>query len=86
MKEHTDLWSGPFKGTHITGQIRRIHMLGTNYMIVDFDVTVSGVRQVPAGGPVNSAGVLRNHLKHILERRHGAWKVLSAQNTFISSD
>ena len=54
-------------------------------MIVDFDVEVSGVRELPPGSPANANGVLRNHLKHIMEKRGGAWKVLSAQNTFIAA-
>jgi hypothetical protein len=37
-------------------------------MIVDFDLELSG----------NPGG---NHLKHILEKRNGTWKILSAQNT-----
>ena len=28
--------------------------------------------------------VIKTHLKHILEKRNGQWKVLSAQNTFIA--
>ena len=59
-------------------------MLGTNYMMVDFDVEVSNVRELPPGSPVDSDRVLRNHLKHILEKRNGKWKIIAAQNTFIA--
>ena len=86
VKEHVDLWAGPFNGSRIAGVVRRIRMLGTNYMAVDCDVTLSGVRQLPPGSPPNSNGVLRNHLKHILEKRHGVWKVIEAQNTFIAAE
>jgi uncharacterized protein (TIGR02246 family) len=34
---------------------------------------------------VDFNNVLRTHLKHILEKRNGQWKVLSAQNTFIAA-
>ena len=83
VREHVDLWAGMFKGSRVTGKVRRIQMLGTNHMMVDFDVEVSGIRQPPPGSPPN-AKVLKNHLKHILARRNGVWKVLSAQNTFIA--
>ena len=84
VQEHIDLWAGIFKGSHISGKVRRILMLGSDFMMVDFDAELAGVRQLAPGSPVDAAGVLHNHLKHIMERRHGAWKVLAAQNTFIA--
>jgi uncharacterized protein (TIGR02246 family) len=84
VQEHVDLWGGIFKGSHIKGTVRRIRMLGPTFMMVDFDTELSGIRQLPPGSPADAAGVVRNHLKHILERRQGAWKVLAAQNTFIA--
>jgi uncharacterized protein (TIGR02246 family) len=83
QQEHVDLWAGPFKGSHMQGKIRRIRMLGTKYMIVDLDLELSGVKQLPHGSPAH-ATVLKNHLKHIMEKRGAVWKVLSAQNTFIA--
>jgi uncharacterized protein (TIGR02246 family) len=86
VQEHVNMWAGPFKGSHVTGRIRRIQQLGANYMIVDIDLEVSGVSQVPSGGPGGTTnGVLKNHLKHVMEKRHGVWKILSAQNTFIAA-
>ena len=84
-QEHVDLWGGIFKGSHITGKVRRIQMLGSNYMIVDFDLELSGIRQAPPGTPPGTK-VLRNHIKHVMEKRNGVWKVLSAQNTFIAAN
>jgi uncharacterized protein (TIGR02246 family) len=86
VKEHVEMWAGPFKGSRAEGKVRRIQKLGSNYMIVDFDVEVSGVGQPPPGSPPSVNGLLRNHLKHIMEKRDGVWKVLSAQNTFIVSN
>ncbi|HET7599646.1 MAG TPA: hypothetical protein VFK09_05115 [Gemmatimonadales bacterium] len=68
----------------MAGKVRRVRMLGSNFMMVDFDADLSGVRQLPPGSPTDAAGVLHNHLKHIMERRRGAWRVLAAQNTFIA--
>jgi uncharacterized protein (TIGR02246 family) len=84
VQEHIDLWGGIFKGSHLKGSVRRIRMLGPTFMMVDFDTELFGIRQLPPGSPADAAGVVRNHLKHILERREGAWKVLAAQNTFIA--
>jgi uncharacterized protein (TIGR02246 family) len=84
VQEHVDLWSGIFKGSHAVGRVRKIRMLGPNSMMVDFDVEVSNVGHLPPGSPMYSDGILRNHLKHILEKRIGQWKVIAAQNTFIA--
>jgi len=84
VQEHVDLWAGIFKGSHIAGKVRRLRMLGSNFMMVDFDVALSGAQQLPPGSPADAAGVLHNHLKHIMERRHGVWKVMAAQNTFVA--
>ncbi|HWG52702.1 MAG TPA: hypothetical protein VN677_05330 [Gemmatimonadaceae bacterium] len=59
-------------------------MLGANFMMVDFDAELAGVRRLPPGSPADAAGVLHNHLKHVMKRRHGVWKVLAAQNTLIA--
>jgi uncharacterized protein (TIGR02246 family) len=85
VQEHVNLWAGIFKGSRAAGKVHRIQRLGSNYMIVDFDVELSGVRQLPPGGPPIADGIVRNHLKHIMENRNGVWKVLSAQNTFIAA-
>jgi len=81
VRVHLDLWAGVLKGTHATGMVRKIQMLGANYMIVDIDLQVSGAHQFPPGTSPDANGVLRSHLKHVMERRNGLWKVLSAQNT-----
>jgi uncharacterized protein (TIGR02246 family) len=85
VQEHVDLWAGPFKGSHVIGKVRRIQMLGTNYMIVDFDVQLSGFTTAPPGAPLGTA-VLNAHLKHEMEKRDGAWKVLSVQNTIVAAN
>ena len=78
------MWAGPFKGSHIVGKVRRVQRLGAKYMVVDFDAEVSGVHQRPPGSPADA--VLHSHLKHVMEKRGGMWKVLSAQNTFFTQE
>jgi uncharacterized protein (TIGR02246 family) len=84
VQKHIDIWAGPFKGTRISGKVRRVQRLDANFMIVDFDAEVSGVRQLPPGGTPGANGNLCSHLKHVMEKRSGEWKVLSAQNTFAT--
>ena len=85
IQEHVDLWAGPFKGSHITGKVRRVQMLGVKYMIVDFDLQLSGFATAPPGAPPGRTA-LNSHLKHVMEKRNGAWKVLSAQNTMVAAN
>jgi uncharacterized protein (TIGR02246 family) len=84
VQEHVDIWAGILKGSRVSGTVRKIQMLGSNYMVVDLDLQVTGFRRPPPGSPPD-AKVLRNHLKHVMEKRNGVWKVLSAQNTFIAA-
>lgn len=85
VQEHVDLWAGIFKGSHITGKVRRIRMLGSKYMIVDLDLELSGIRDLPPGSPTGAQGVLRNHLKHVMEKRGRECKVLSAQTRSLQA-
>lgn len=82
-QEHVDLWEGPFKASRQAGQVRRIQMLGPDHMIVDIDLRLTGAKQAPPGGSLVD-GAIRSHLKHVMEKRNGVWKVISAQNTFVS--
>lgn len=86
VQEHVEMWAGAFKGSHIVGKIRRVQRLGPLYLLVDFDAEVSGVAQGPPGSSPGGDHVLRSHLKHVMEKRHGEWKVLSAQNTFAATN
>ena len=84
-REHVDLWAGIFKGSHVSAKVRRVRRLDPNHIIADFDTELSGVQKLPSGTQnQGSDNVVRTHLKHILEKRDGHWKVLSAQNTFIA--
>jgi uncharacterized protein (TIGR02246 family) len=81
---HVDLWAGNFKGSRISGRIRRIQRLGPDFLIVDVDLELANIQGLPPGGLADDAGVIRTHLKHILTKRDGVWRILSAQNTFIA--
>jgi uncharacterized protein (TIGR02246 family) len=81
---HVDGWSGPLKGSRVAGRIRRIQRLGPDFLIVDLDMALTIVQDYPSAGIADDAGVIRTHLKHVLAKRDGVWRILSAQNTFIT--
>ena len=84
-QEHVDLWAGIFKGSRMSATVRRVRRLDPNHIIVDFNTELSGIRQIPSGSQNQSSdNGIRTHLKHILEKRNGQWRVLAAQNTFIA--
>ena len=81
---HIDLWAGHFKDSHVGATVRKLRRLGPDHVLVDLDLTLQGAKVAPPGARIDSQGAIRTHLKHILERRNGVWRILSAQNTFIS--
>ena len=82
---HVDLWAAPFKGSRVTAIVRNVRRLGENSLLVDLDLILHGALAAPPGAVVDAQGSIRTHLKHILERREGVWRILSAQNTFDMS-
>lgn len=80
---HVDLWAGIFKGSRMAASVRRVRRLDPNHIIVDINTELSGAREFPPGSQNQRNNVIKAHLKHILEKRNGEWKVLSAQNTYI---
>lgn len=82
---HVDLWAEAFKGSEVTATVRGIRRLGATHLLVDLDLALRGARVAPPGAVVDAEGAIRTHLKHVLEKREGAWRILSAQNTFVMS-
>jgi uncharacterized protein (TIGR02246 family) len=85
VKEHVELWKGIFKATRQTATIRRTTVLCPDYIVVDFDARLSGFHALPPGANAPPGGVLVAHLKHIMQKRHGVWKILLAQNTLVAA-
>lgn len=83
VQMHRELWAGPFRASRVRGSVRRIRSLSATLMIADFDMELALAGSAPPGlaGP---DGIVRTHLKHVMERRRGEWKVVAAQNTFVS--
>jgi len=80
---HVDLWNTAFKGSNVRGTVRKTRRLGPTLMIADFDLELALPRGAPPGIPQTN-GVVKAHLKHVMEKRGSAWKVVAAQNTFYS--
>jgi uncharacterized protein (TIGR02246 family) len=83
---HLDLWDGIFKGSRIGGTIRTRRRLGPDALLVDLDLELSGAHECPPGIPADVHGVIRTHLKHILAQDQGVWRIMWAQNTFVTPD
>ena len=83
VQMHVDLWNTAFKGSTVKGVVRRTRQLSPTLMIADFDLDLKVVGPLPPSIP-NTNGVVKAHLKHVMEKRGAEWKVVAAQNTFFS--
>ncbi len=83
VQMHVDLWNTAFKGSVVKGTVRSTRRLSPTLMIADFDLDLKVVGDLPPTIPTTN-GVVKAHLKHVMERRGGEWKAIAAQNTFYS--
>jgi uncharacterized protein (TIGR02246 family) len=82
---HVHLWNGPARRTQVSAEVRRIRPIGTDAMVVDLDVIVAGFSVPPPGAAVHADGKVKAHLKHVVERRAGDWKIAASQNTLVAA-
>jgi uncharacterized protein (TIGR02246 family) len=78
---HVDLWRTAFKGSQVKGVVRNVRRLSPTLMIADLDLELALLN--PSGSK-EAGGVVKAHLKHVMEKRGGTWKVVAAQNTFYT--
>ncbi|HXM81240.1 MAG TPA: SgcJ/EcaC family oxidoreductase [Burkholderiales bacterium] len=78
---HIDLWHTAFKGSNVKGSVRKTRRLSPTLMIADFDLELALFKEAPSGG-AQPNGIVKAHLKHVMEKRGVSWKVVAAQNTF----
>jgi len=83
-QSHVALWSSIFKGSVVKGVVRRIVPLGKNFLLVDLDMEL---RRFAVAPPVadTAGGAMKARLKHLLEKRDGAWRIIAAQNTAVAA-
>jgi uncharacterized protein (TIGR02246 family) len=81
---HVDLWNTAFQGSRVAASVRKIRRLGREHLIVDLDLSLSGAKGLPPGAAADSQGIVHTHLKHVMERRGGVWRIVAAQNTFYT--
>jgi uncharacterized protein (TIGR02246 family) len=77
--------AGPFKGSHFTFVVRHLRCIGTDVVIADIDILVTGYQALPAGIMVSSPGELRTRMKYVYERRNETWRIIASQNTMVIS-
>ena len=81
---HVDLWNTAFQGSRVAASVRKIRRLGREHLIVDLDLSLSGAKGLPPGAAADRQGVVHTHLKHVMEKRGGVWRIVAAQNTFYT--
>lgn len=81
---HVALWRGPGRATLVAAEVRRIRPLSDTLMVADLDVAVTGFFPPPPGALQHPNGSVETHLKHVVEKRAGQWKILASQNTFVA--
>ena len=77
---HVELWQGPAHSSRVDARVRRVRPLAPNVRVIDLDVAVEGFAP-PGASP---AGKIEAHLKHVVEKRDGEWKIIASQNTFVA--
>lgn len=82
---HVDLWNGPARDSRVSTKVRRIRPIGTNAMVLDLEIVVSGFSPPPPGASVDQDGCVKARLKHVVEMRAGEWKIAASQNTFVAA-
>lgn len=82
---HVDLWNGPARNTQVSAKVRRVRPIGTEAMVVDLDVDVAGFFPLPPGAAVHADSKVKAHIKHVVEKRAGDWKIAASQNTFVAA-
>lgn len=81
---HFDLWKTALKGSVVGGRVRNTRRLSPSLLIVDFDLDLKVAGNLPPTFPASN-GVVKAHLKHVMEKRGVDWKAIAAQNTFYLS-
>jgi uncharacterized protein (TIGR02246 family) len=82
--QHAANLAGPFKGSHIEGQIRRITFLSGTAAVLDVDSQLTGFVSLPAGTVPTEPGVQRGRHKRVVVKRGGVWKMALMQITLIA--
>ena len=83
MQMHVDLWNTAFKGSVVSGTVRKTRRLSPTLMIADLNLELKVPGNLPPAIP-SSNGVVSAHLKQVMERRGTEWKTIASQNTFYS--
>ena len=78
--QHVMLFNGPFAGSTQTIEVRDIQFLTGTIAIVHQDVSLTGYAFLPPGLP-SSAGVVRNRVTWVVEKRGGSWEIVFQQMT-----
>ncbi|HEY0795457.1 MAG TPA: SgcJ/EcaC family oxidoreductase [Acidisarcina sp.] len=82
-KQHSMIFAGPYKGTHLTVTLRKITFPSADVALVEADPVVSGVHAMPPGMTPPADGVLKTRMKFVAHKTDGTWQFIAAQNTVL---
>ncbi len=84
QQQHAMIFAGPFKGSKIDIELRRLTPIDVGVVLVDTDQTVTSFQGLPPGIFATSADTLVTHFKYLAVRQQdGTWKFSSGQNTAV---
>jgi len=88
--QHAAIWSSLYAGSTLAQSVRRIRLLGPDVALVDLDIVLSGIRELPPGAPRGRVGpdgkpALRTIMRHALTKENGRWMIAASQNTVAAA-
>ena len=82
-KQHSMIFAGPYKGTHLTATVRKITFPANDVALIETELVVSGVHAMPPGMTPPADGLLKTRMKYVAHKADGTWRFIAAQNTVI---
>jgi uncharacterized protein (TIGR02246 family) len=77
---HARIFAGFFRGSVMTASERRLRLVTWDVAIVELDIEVRNVGEMPPGITPGADGVLRTHLLQVFVQREGAWWIEAYHN------
>jgi len=80
---HAHLFETIFAASHLASEVSSVRVFAGDAAVAELELTLRGYEQLPPGVEESEPGLLRTRLVTVLDKRHGRWIVVAAQNTAI---
>jgi oligopeptidase B len=80
-ERHAFVFKTFFKGSQARVSVRRLAFLAPDLALVDTDHEVSGFPRLPPGVQPLESGRMLTHMKYVLRKGTGGWRIIAGQNT-----